>query len=260
MAMNAALPDRGDSRTPSQGAVAVVMAGGAGTRLRPLTEVLPKVLMPLDGGTVLDRIVNQLWGAGITDVRLLLGHQSDLVRAYAETRFDGADGIRLTAHEGTEGQGTAGPLRVLPADEADWLVINGDIIADFDPAHLLKEHEVNKADLTVVGAQYHAHVPYGVLDVDGDGTVRRVDEKPVVSWLVSAGIYVIGARARQLLPAAGECDMTEVITLCDAMRLRVLPYRLTGPWYDIGTCASYEALLRTRRDDALEPVHGGVGA
>jgi NDP-sugar pyrophosphorylase family protein len=236
---------------------AVVVAGGNGTRLQPLTAVLPKVLMPLGRATVLDYIVGQLHRAGVRDIHLLLGHHADLVRAYTESRFPSAG---ITIHTGTGEQGTAGPLRVLNEDDGNWLVVNGDVVADIDLRSVLYAHCAHAADLTIVGAAHRTAVPYGVLRHDGEGNLESVDEKPCIDHLVNAGIYVLGPRARQLVPAAGRCDMTDVISLCATARLRVRVFELVYSWFDIGTLDSYEALLRSELAATVTEQAGSLDA
>lgn len=222
---------------------AVIIAGGNGTRLHPITAAIPKVLLPLDEGTVLDHLMKVLRRAGVADIHLLLGHHADLVRAYVEARYPDA-GIVL--HGDTAGLGTAGPLRALPADESPWLVINGDVIADVDLEALLRAHAEDFADVTVVGVSYRTTVPYGVLEHDSDGNLVGLDEKPSLDFLVNGGIYVLGPPAQKLLPQAAG-DMTDVLQQCANAGLRVRIHRLDGGWYDVGTAATYEELLRSQQ-------------
>jgi NDP-sugar pyrophosphorylase family protein len=220
---------------------AVIIAGGNGTRMHPITVAIPKVLLPLPDGTVLDHLLGSLRRAGVDDVHLLLGHHAELVRAYVGVRHEGAG---IVVHDGTAGLGTAGPLQVLPENDSPWLVINGDVIADIDLRALLTEHEETSADLTVVGVRYRTSVPYGVLRHDSAGNLLGLDEKPCIDQLVNGGIYVLGPRARKMIPGSAS-DMTEVIALCAAAELRVRIHSLDHGWFDVGTPATYEALMRS---------------
>lgn len=225
------------SKCPPTGkSAAVIMAGGYGTRLFPITSVIPKVLLPVGESSVLELILRQLDAAGPLDVHLLLGEKAELIESYARHVTHSFENLHLYYHHGTSDCGSAGPLCVMPKGYQSWLVINGDVRFDFDIGQLLSSHSRSGADLTVCSAPYSVSIPYGVVASDPEGRVSALEEKPCFSYDVSAGINVLGPRAQKHIKQ--HSDMPDVISSCLASGLNVQSFRIPASWIDIGTIQS----------------------
>ncbi len=248
-AADAVAGKRADRNAQSDDDVSVaILAGGRGNRLRPISDVLPKVLLPLGDGTVLDHLLGKIAHTRVTDVHLLLGHQAALIDAYLRVQRGQHPELTVTLHVDTGDLGTAGPLRAVNGGPGPWLVINGDVASDVLLCDVLRAHEESGADVTVVGVDHLVEIPFGVFSLDGGGRVRAITEKPVVQNVVSAGVNVLGARARERLTQSGSLDMTDLITRCIRDGLEVRPYLTRCAWFDVGTMPDYVAAMKAWSD------------
>ena len=228
-----------DSLVPDQALSlqAVVMAGGKGPRLHPLTEEMPKPMLRVGDRPVLEIIINQLREAGVRQVKVTTHHCSEKI---AEHFGDGkAFGIDVSYVQEDQQLGTAGGLSLMEAPTETTLVINGDILTQIDFRAMLAYHREHQADLTVAVRQYDVKVPYGVVECEGS-TVRRVNEKPVYGFFVNAGIYLLEPPVHRLIPRGISFDMTDLIQrLIDEGR-PVVSFPIREYWLDIGDHAEYE--------------------
>jgi dTDP-glucose pyrophosphorylase/CBS domain-containing protein len=218
---------------------AVVMAGGFGTRLAPLTEETPKPMLPVGDRPLLERIIEQLRDAGIRHVNLTTHYRADVI---AEHFGDGREhGVEIEYVPEERPLGTAGALGLVDADEP-ILVMNGDILTRVDFRAMHRFHDEHDADMTVAVRPYEARVPYGLVELDG-GVVTGISEKPLVRGFVNAGIYLIAPNARALVEPGEALDMPQLIErLLDEGR-RVVGFPLREYWLDIGRLADYEQAL-----------------
>jgi NDP-sugar pyrophosphorylase family protein len=217
---------------------AVILAGGAGTRLRPNTTNLPKPLVPIGERPVLELIIRQLARSGFTSIDLSLGHLGELIRAYfAESKYAPRD-VELSYFWEDVPLGTAGALRLVkPADDS-FLVMNGDILTTLDYAALMRFHNEQGGALTIATHEKDVSLALGVIEGHGRAVSGYV-EKPTLHYEVSMGVYVCSQRALAHVPD-GHFDFPElVLALLDAGET-VSKYRFEGPWYDIGTPQEHE--------------------
>jgi NDP-mannose synthase len=215
---------------------AVVLAGGAGTRLRPYTAVLPKPLMPVGDRSILDIVLRRLAAAGFDDVTLAVGHLSHLIRAVLG---DGSDiGVALRYHHETEPLGTAGPLATIPDLQTTFLMLNGDVLTTLDLRALVRAHQQAGNMLTIATHRRVVRADYGVLGTDGAvGATHRVltyEEKPELSYTVSMGIYVVEPEAVAHVPAGRYYDLPDLVQSLLAAGEPVGAFAFAGPWLDIG--------------------------
>lgn len=216
---------------------AVVMAGGAGTRLRPLTEGTPKPMLPIGGRPLLERTVEQLRLAGIRRVNVTTHYHPEKIR---EHFGDGrAFGVEMDYVTEDRPLGTAGALGLLEETAEPLLVINGDILTRVDFRTLLDYHRKHGADLTVGVRQYDLQVPYGVMECEGP-YVRQVREKPTLRFLVNAGIYLLEPSVRHLIPSGERFDMTDLIQRLLENGRPVVSFPIVEYWLDIGQYEDYE--------------------
>ena len=216
---------------------AVVMAGGAGSRLYPLTEELPKPMLPVGDQPLLEVIIRQLREAGITQVTVTTHHNPEKIEAHFG---DGREfGVALSYIEEARPLGTVGGLGLLDPPKETTLVMNGDILTQVDFRAMLAYHREHRAELTVAVRQYDVKVPYGVIECQGP-MVRRVSEKPVLDFFVNAGIYLLEPVAYRFIPTGQRFDMTELIQRLIDHGHPVVSFPIREYWLDIGQLADYE--------------------
>lgn len=211
---------------------AVILAGGKGTRLRPITEHIPKPMVRVAGRPILERLVLGLVGEGVRHVFLAVNYMKEVI---IDHFGDGsAFGCRIRYLEEDRPLGTGGPLALLPDTPRDpVLLMNGDLVTEVSARRLVEQHETQGNDLTM-GVGVHAYqVPFGVVDVD-DGRVRGIREKPWQDWMVNQGIYVLSPELVTRVPADREYPVTELIAQAVNEGLRVGAADVGGDWLDVG--------------------------
>jgi dTDP-glucose pyrophosphorylase len=211
---------------------AVVMAGGQGTRLRPLTAALPKPMVSVAGRPILERIVLHLVGFGIRRIFLAihyLGHK-------VEEHFgDGARfGARVEYLREPVPLGSGGALSLLPQRPADpLLVMNGALVTQANVAALLDFHGREGVVASVGVRPYQHRVPFGAVETDG-ARVRAVEEKPVVTRLINAGLYVLQPELAGRVPSGSEFGMPSLIEDCLSRGEPVGAFPIEDDWIDVG--------------------------
>jgi dTDP-glucose pyrophosphorylase len=231
---------------------AVVLAGGRGSRLGPLTESTPKPMLHVAGRPILERIVLHLVGSGIFRIHLAVGHLAEQVRDHFGDGSDHGCTVTYLEEDPARPLGTGGPLRGLlelespPTDPL--LVMNGDLVASFSVAGLLEHHNRAGAAATVALREYVHEVPFGVAQMSGTDpeVIAELIEKPRWSGLVNAGIYVIEPRLLELIPEGVSYPITELIETCLARREKVAGWLLTDDWHDVGRPSEF---ARARGED-----------
>ena len=226
------------------------MAGGAGTRLRPLTTAVPKALLPIVGEPMLERVVRLLREHDVDRCVVTLQHQASVVLKYFSA--DSMDELNLRFLTEPRPLGTAGSVRYAQPwlEDDDVLVISGDCLTDMDLGELYGRHRDTNADLTIALAHRSDPRNYGVVSIDADGRVLSVVEKP--SWgevaddTVNTGVYVVSPRVLASIPPDEPVDWAhDVIPALLRRGAAVLGVVMDGYWEDVGTFASY---ARAQRD------------
>jgi NDP-sugar pyrophosphorylase family protein len=229
---------------------AIVLAGGRGVRLSPLTATLPKPLIPLGETPVMELVLRRLAAAGIVEIAVATGHLGHLIEACFG---DGSGfGARLTYFRESSPLGTAGAIGVLlDRTDEDFIVANGDLLTTLEIAELVAAHRSTGAGATIGVYEMKWAADYGLIEVDRHMRLTAYREKPVETHLVSMGVYVLAREAVRGLIAPGTAlDMPDLmLRMRDAGR-PVLCHRAEGYWLDIGRP---EDLKRARRDFAADP-------
>ncbi len=224
----------------------ILMVGGAGKRLMPLTEHTPKSLLQVQGKPLLERMLEFLADSGYHDIHLSVNNKCHKLRDHFQDGSKWNLSISYLTEE--EPMGTCGALRLLPKrPEQPILVMNGDLITNIDLDKLLKLHADKKALATVCSFKYTATIPYGVVETV-DGMLASVAEKPTSQHWINAGIYVLEPAALDLIPPSGPFDMPDMLQLC-AAKGGVAVYKMTEDWIDIGCLEEYH---RANRDPLPE--------
>jgi dTDP-glucose pyrophosphorylase len=220
--------------------VGVLMVGGRGERLRPLTDKMPKPLLKIGGAAIVERLIGSMHAAGVEDVYLTVNYKAE---QFEERLGDGA-GLRVRLHYVREEQplDTAGALSLLPPLDRPLLVSNGDLVTTIDFAAMLDFHRFHRSAITVAGVEYAATVPYGVLRT-AEHHLLHIDEKPTTRQLVSGGIYVLSPDVLRYVPGDQAFKMTDLIdcALRDGLGVSVFP--VLERWSDIGSKDEFERVL-----------------
>jgi len=228
---------------------AVIMAGGFGTRMQPLSINLPKPMVPLANRPIMAHIIELLKKNGISDVIMLLYQQPEIIKNYFG---DGSEcGVRITYVTPLEDFGTASAVRAAARylDER-FLVISGDLLTDFDLAAVVDFHEEKKALATITLTSVQDPLQFGVVITDREGRITKFLEKPgwgeVFSDTINTGIYVLEPEVLELIPEGANRDWSkDIFPSMMARNLPLFACRREGYWADIGNT---EAYLETCRD------------
>lgn len=216
---------------------AVVMAGGWGTRLLPLTEDLPKPMLSVGKKPLLEIIIEQLSSAGIKQVNVTTHHKPEKIKDHFG---DGQNfGVNLSYVSEDRPLGTAGALGLMDVPKETLLVINGDILTQVNFKAMLQFHREHQSDLTVAVRQYDLKVPYGVVECE-ETVVKCIKEKPVLSFLVNAGIYLLEPNVYSYIPEGEHCDMTDLIETLLSKKRQVVSFPIHEEWLDIGNHTEYQ--------------------
>ncbi|MDO8607467.1 MAG: nucleotidyltransferase family protein [Phaeospirillum sp.] len=210
----------------------VLMVGGLGERLRPLTATTPKPLLPVGGRPLLETILLQLAGSGFRRVFLAVNYMAE---KFEETFGDGSRlglEIRYLREDGK--MGTAGALAALPeVPTAPLLVMNGDVLTAINYRALLDFHHEHAATATMCVREYDIEVPYGVVEVE-NSRVRGLQEKPVLTHFINAGIYVLNPVVLNRLEPGAPCDMPSLLQRLMDDDQPVVAFPIREYWLDIG--------------------------
>jgi len=224
---------------------AVVMAGGKGTRLRPLTEEVPKPMLHVGERPLLELIIEQLRDAGIQHVNIATHYKPEKI---TEHFGDGRDfGVSLNYVNEDRPLGTAGALSLIKASQEPLLVINGDILTCVDFQAMMTYHRTHEADMTVAVRKYDLQVPYGVVESDGPH-IRSLNEKPVLNFFINAGIYLLQPNVSSFIPNGEYLDMNQLIDKLLVANLRVVSFPIIEYWLDVGQMDDYERAQKDLED------------
>lgn len=221
--------------------IAVVIAGGRGQRLRPLTDKVPKPLLRLGASTIIERIVQSLKESGIEDVYLSVNYKA---KDFEDRMGDGSQmGVRISYLKERHKLDTAGPLSLIPErPEVPILVTNGDILTRLDFRKLFRYHSSHASPATICAVAHAERIPYGVLQTSND-LLTGFEEKPEVKVLVNAGIYMLDPEVIDLVEPETPISMPELLGRLMAEGKEVRVFEITDKWFDIGTPEDFQEVL-----------------
>lgn len=211
----------------------VIKAGGFGKRLAPLTDKIPKPLLPVDGKPLLERIIESLVSQGLTRIFLSVNYRAEMIRAHCGDGSKWNAQISYLEEDGVP-RGTAGALALLPGrPRRQLLVMNGDILTDLDYRALMNFHQKQRTVATMCVREHKTQIQYGVVQFDGP-YVSSLVEKPYHSCFINAGIYVFDPNALDHVPANGYFDMPTLLNRLVESSQRLAVFPLREFWLDIG--------------------------
>nr|MBP7472254.1 nucleotidyltransferase family protein [Prevotella sp.] len=216
---------------------AVMMAGGKGIRLRPLTEHTPKPLLEVGGKSIIDHNVDRLIEHGVNHINVTVNYLADqLVEHFAQPR----NGIQVKTFREQNFYGTIGGIKIVDNFFNDTiLVMNSDLFTNIDYEDFYLHFRQHDADLSVAAVPYTVNVPYGILDLKGRN-VKGVLEKPVYNYFANAGIYLLKRSVLDEIPNRQFFNATDLIDKLIGEGKKVIRFPITGYWIDIGSAAEYQ--------------------
>lgn len=212
---------------------AVLMAGGEGKRLRPLTENTPKPLLKVGEKPIIEYNIDRLQKIGIKNVNLSINYLGDQLVDYFG---DGSDrGLNIRYVREDKPLGTIGSiLLVEDFEHEDIIVMNSDLLTNIDYADFFKVFKSANADMAVAATSYHVDVPYAVLEINEANTVKSLKEKPRYTYYSNAGIYILKRNLLKMIPEDQFFDITDLMDKVIEMNLKLITYPINGYWLDIG--------------------------
>lgn len=217
---------------------AVIMAGGKGTRLRPLTKTTPKPLLKIGNKPIIEYNIDRLKKHGIFNQYISINYLGDQLIEYFK---DGKDkDISITYIKEDVALGTIGAIRKVQDFKHEYiLVMNSDILTDIDFENLFYTMENSNADMIVSTTSYKVEVPYGVIETNKNHIVNLI-EKPTYTYYSNAGIYIIKKEHLALIPDKGAFNATDLMQKLIDLKKNVIHFPITGYWLDIGKHKDFE--------------------
>jgi NDP-sugar pyrophosphorylase family protein len=217
----------------------VILAGGKGKRLYPYTTNFPKALMPINDKPILEIVICYLKKFGIRNVIISTGHLEELIRAFFG---DGKKfGVKIEYSKEETQLGTAGPLSLLKNKLKDtFILMNSDVISDIDLNEFYHFHVMTKSKITIAVSRREAFIDFGVIRVNNKNEFSGWDEKPVLNYNVSTGIYLIEPEILKYVPKNTPLDIPDFIFKLNSKKIKIGCYLHKGYWLDIGRPEDYE--------------------
>lgn len=217
----------------------VIMAGGRGKRLSPITDKIPKPLLLLNDKSILERNIDNLASFGIYDFHISINYLGDLIRNKLNQLY--SDSLKIKYVEEAKPLGTIGALSNIKQIKSDAiLVVNGDTITNFNYEDFYLEFIESNADMAIASKDFIVDVPYAILDIDNDKNVKNFKEKPSYTYKSNAGIYLIKKNVLKLVPKNCFYDATDLIQKLLELRKKIIHKTINGYWIDIGSKEDYK--------------------
>tara|TARA_R100000935_G_scaffold9585_5_gene19445 strand:+ start:12460 stop:13533 length:1074 start_codon:yes stop_codon:yes gene_type:complete len=216
----------------------IIMAGGEGTRLKPITNIIPKPLIPIGDKPIVEWIIDSFYRVGVENFYLTVNYKQEMIRNY----FNGIDcNYKINYFVEDKPLGTAGSLQLLKGNiKTTFFVTNCDILIKDDYSEMLKYHKTNGNELTAVSAVKHFEIPYGTMEFGDNGILTKLKEKPAFNIFINAGMYILEPHLLDEIP---ENEFFHITTLIEKIMMRkgkvgVFPVS-EGSWMDIGQWDEY---------------------
>lgn len=216
---------------------AVIMAGGKGERLRPLTEKTPKPLLPVGDKAIIDHNVDRLLSYGVSHISVTVNYLKEQIEEhYREPR----NGVQIQTVREPEFLGTLGSIKFVPSFYNETvLLMNSDVFTNIDYEDFFLHFQQHDAEMSVAAIPYNVSIPYGILNLEGR-IVQGLLEKPKYTYYANAGIYLIKKRALDEIPEGAFFNATDLVEKLISEGKKVIRYPLNGTWIDIGNPQEYQ--------------------
>ncbi len=216
----------------------ILMVGGKGVRLKPLTDFTPKPLLQIGGQPILENIIRNFAKYGFNNITLCVNHMSELIEDYFK---DGNQlGVNISYIKESTPKGTAGSLKCLENLNEPILVMNGDLLTKINFLHLLNYHQQNDSFATMCIREFDFQVPYGVVKVNENQQIIGISEKPTKKFYVNAGIYVLHPDALSFIKDDEHLNMPQLFQRILNNNRKTYSFPLREYWLDIGQHMDYQ--------------------
>ena len=216
----------------------VIMAGGLGTRLKPLTDDIPKPLLKVGSKPILETIIENFANYGFKEIVISVNYKANMIKEYFK---DGSDfGVKISYLEEDKRLGTAGALSLIKEEiKEPFFVMNGDLLTNINFEHLLNFHLSGNSIATMCVREYEYQIPYGVIQIEKD-EIKAIEEKPINKFFVNAGIYLLSNKVLDYIPKDTFYDMPTLFQKLINEELKILSFPIHEYWLDIGRIVDYE--------------------
>ena len=218
----------------------VIMAGGKGSRLKPLTNIIPKALVPVGEKPIIESIINKFNKFGTKKFYISLNHKKEMIRQYIKDNINEDKKIEFITED--KPLGTGGSLSLMrEMINTTFFVTNCDILIDQDYREIYKYHKKNKNDITLVSALMHYSIPYGIIKTGKSGVLNSIEEKPEITYQVNTGMYIMEPHVLNEAPYNQFFHITQIIQQIKQKngKIGVFPVSQKS-WLDIGVWKKYE--------------------
>jgi dTDP-glucose pyrophosphorylase/CBS domain-containing protein len=227
---------------------AILMAGGKGERLRPLTLTKPKPLLEIDGKAIIDYNIEALVACGITDITVSTRYLAEQLYEHFSAPICGVQVKCITEEQPL---GTIGAVALIEREKSgNTLVMNSDLLTTISFEDMYLRHQSEDADITIAAIPYQVSVPFAILSTEGH-QVKNIEEKPSYSYFANAGIYIFKNSVLETLRSDVRTDATDLIESTISKGGRVVYYPINGTWLDVGSHADFaqaQELMRHHRN------------
>ena len=220
----------------------VIMAGGKGTRMEPFTKVLPKPLVPIHEKPIIEHIIERFTDIACSDFHLTVNYKGKILKAYFEEL---QPKYKVSFVDEKEPLGTAGSLQYLKGKfNKPFFVTNCDIIIKADYTSLYEYHQKGEYDITLVASAKEYIIPYGTCELNGDGHLSHINEKPQYDFLINTGLYVLDPDVLKLIPKNKFYHITHLIEDAKIQGKKVGVFPIDDDaWIDVGQWAEYQKAI-----------------
>lgn len=215
----------------------IIMAGGLGTRLKELTQEMPKPMLKVGQDPMLQHIINNFKQYGYNKIFISVNYKAEIIENYFQDGY--AHGVKIEYIKEHKRLGTAGGIGIAREYlNAPFFVINGDIFTNLNVENMMKFHIENHFDITVGIRKHSFQIPYGVIKVK-DNHINELKEKPIIDYFINAGVYCLSPNVLEYIPEDEYFEITDLINICIKNNKKVGSYEIKEYWMDIGRLEDY---------------------
>lgn len=211
---------------------ALLMAGGRGERLKPLTDNTPKPMLRVGNKPILEINIDRLISYGVDDFYISIKYLGNQIKDYFG---DGsAKGVKIQYIEENEPLGTIGAMHAVNAKFSDMVVMNADVLTNIDFEDFYDQFASTESQMMVASVPYHVRIPYGIMQLNDEGGINSLIEKPTYSYYSNAGIYLLKSSLKQKIPAGQPFNATDLMEVLIKENKPVKHFPILNYWLDIG--------------------------
>ncbi len=225
----------------------LIMAGGKGTRLLPLTKNLPKPLIKIKGKTLIESLIYKLQKEGFTSINISLHHLSNKIKKFI-LKQKKIDKKKINFIIENKPLGTAGSISGLKTIDQNFVLVNCDIKLNIDFKTVIDFHLNHKADITVISKRLINKSFYGLINLDKNFNLKSIDEKPLITRYINTGAYIINKSVKKLIKKNTKMDMDQLLRIAIKKKFKIIVYPLYENWVDLGILSKLKRERKKNKD------------